>query len=217
MRKKNCLIVFCLMIFFAVPACGNEARTSRAAAGQSKGVSDVLEAGIAGRDALEPETLTEADSVMPTGTETPAEADSVMPTGTEAPEEADSADITDPEPKAEGAEGVDVDLTALSSTMVFSEVYNMMGEPESYVGKTVKMDGTFSVYYDEPTKEYYFACIIQDATACCAQGIEFELTDEYKYPDDYPEEGGNVCVVGVFDTYKENDSTYCTLRNARLV
>ena len=203
MRKKNCLIVFCLMIFFAVPACGNEAGVSRAATGQTKGVSDVLEAGIAGRDALEPETLTEADSVMPTGTETPAEAD--------------SADITDPEPKAEGAEGVDVDLTALSSTMVFSEVYNMMGEPESYVGKTVKMDGTFSVYYDEPTKEYYFACIIQDATACCAQGIEFELTDEYKYPDDYPEEGGNVCVVGVFDTYKENDSTYCTLRNARLV
>jgi len=210
MRKKICLIVFCLMIFFAVPACGNEAGVSRAATGQSKGVSDVLEAGIAGSDAekagteaSEPETLTEADSVMPTGTEAPAEAD--------------SADITDPEPKAEGAEGVDVDLTALSSTMVFSEVYNMMVEPESYVGKTVKMDGTFSVYYDEPTKEYYFACIIQDATACCAQGIEFELTDEYKYPDDYPEEGGNVCVVGVFDTYKENDSTYCTLRKARLV
>ena len=51
MRKKICLIVFCLMIFFAVPACGNEAGTSRAAAGQSKGVSDVLEAGIAGADA----------------------------------------------------------------------------------------------------------------------------------------------------------------------
>ena len=192
MRKKISLVVFCLMIFFAVPACSNEAGVSRAASGQSKGVSDVLEAGMAGADAEK------------------AGAD-------EAPAESDSADITDPESKAAASEGVDVDLTALSSTMVYSEVYNMMVEPESYVGKTVKMDGTFSVYYDEPTEEYYFACIIQDATACCAQGIEFELTDEYKYPDDYPEEGGNVCVVGVFDTYKENDSTYCTLRNARLV
>ncbi len=210
MRKKICLIVFCLMIFFAVPACGNEAGASRAAAGQSKGVSDVLEAGIAGADAEKAGT----NAIEP---ETRAEADSVMPTGTEAPAEADSADTTDPKPKAAAAEGVDVDLTVLSSTMVFSEVYNMMVEPENYVGKTVKMDGTFSVYYDEPTEEYYFACIIQDATACCAQGIEFELTGEYKYPDDYPEEGGNVCVVGVFDTYKENDSTYCTLRNARLV
>ena len=30
----------------------------------------------------------------------------------------------------------------LSSTMVYSEVYNMMVDPESYIGKTVKMDGS---------------------------------------------------------------------------
>ena len=112
--------------------------------------------------------------------------------------------------------GVDVDLTALSSTMVYSEVYNMMTSPEDYIGKTVKMRGTYAVYHDEQTDKYYFACIIKDATACCAQGIEFELTDDYTYPDDYPEEGGEVCVVGAFDTYKEGSNTYATLRNAQL-
>lgn len=93
----------------------------------------------------------------------------------------------------------------------------MMVTPENYVGKTVKMDGIFASYHDESSDKYYFACIISDATACCSQGIEFVLTDGYSYPDDYPEEGGDVCVVGVFDTYQEGGYTYCTLRNARLV
>ena len=61
------------------------------------------------------------------------------------------------------------------------------------------------------------ACIIQDATACCAQGIEFVLTEDYVYPDDYPEVDEEICVVGVFDTYQEGDYTYCTLRKAKLV
>lgn len=110
---------------------------------------------------------------------------------------------------------IDVDLTTLSGTMVYAEVYNMMISPKNYIGKTVKMNGTFTAYYDEDSGNYYFSCIIMDATACCSQGIEFILTDDYIYPDDYPEEGDTICVVGVFDTYKEGDYTYCTLRNAR--
>ena len=60
------------------------------------------------------------------------------------------------------------------------------------------------------------ACIISDATACCSQGIEFVLTDEYTYPDDYLKEGEKICVIETFDTYQEGDYTYCTLRNARI-
>ena len=57
----------------------------------------------------------------------------------------------------------------------------------------------------------------EDAAACCSQGIEFVLTDEYSYPDDYPEEGREICVVGVFDTYQEGGYTYCTLRDAKML
>ena len=103
---------------------------------------------------------------------------------------------------------IDVDLTKMSSTMVYSEVYNMMASPERYIGSTIKMDGEFALYHDEATDEYYFACVIQDATACCAQGIEFVLTEDYRYPDDYPKPGDEICVVGVFDTYKEGNYTY---------
>ena len=111
---------------------------------------------------------------------------------------------------------IDVDLTSLSSTFVYSEVYNMMTQPDDYIGKKICMEGQFSHYHDDTTGKDYYACIIQDATACCAQGIEFELEGEHTYPDDYPEEGTIVKVEGVFDTYMEGENKYCTLRDAHM-
>ena len=103
---------------------------------------------------------------------------------------------------------VDVDLTTLSSTMVYSEVYNMLYENTAdYIGKTVKMKGAFGVAQvvidgvaqQEPTA---YACVIADATACCTQGIEFVLSGEHTYPQDYPELGEEITVVGTFETYE---------------
>ena len=59
------------------------------------------------------------------------------------------------------ASDIDIDLTTLSSTMVYSEVYNMMNSPEKYVGKMVRMNGKFAVY-KYPERNYY-TCIIKDA------------------------------------------------------
>ena len=80
-----------------------------------------------------------------------------------------------------------------------------------------KLNTVMASYYDEAADRRYFACIIQDATACCAQGIEFELAGELKYPDDYPSDGEAICVEGVFETYKEGELTYVTLRKARFL
>ena len=122
------------------------------------------------------------------------------------------------------ADGVDVDLTALSSTMVYSEVYNMLYfYPEDYYGKTVKMTGLFNVYQsvdengvvlDMPVA---YACIISDATACCAEGMEFALEGDYIYPDDYPELGAEITVIGEFQSYAENGIAWYHLVNARMV
>ncbi|MBO4762748.1 MAG: hypothetical protein J5499_04925 [Lachnospiraceae bacterium] len=112
------------------------------------------------------------------------------------------------------ADGIDVDLTQMSATMVYAEVYNIMVNPDRYIGKTIKADGEFAAYLDESTGKMYYACIIKDATACCAQGLEFAPADEKKYPDDFPAEGDEVCVVGVFDTYMEGEDTYGVLKDA---
>ena len=166
----------------------------------SSGVEDVLKAGL---EEEEKKTLYTPD---PTSTPTP------IPTP-ETPDTTENNDEPGESVVIPSSEGVDVDLTMLSSTMVYSEVYNMMYIPEDYIGKVVKMNGQYSYYNDEASGMEYYACIIQDATACCAQGIEF-VPDN---PEACPEEGGEVTVVGVFDTYMEGEYMYCTLRNATIL
>ena len=91
--------------------------------------------------------------------------------------------------------GVDVDLTVLSSTIVYSEVYNMLyNDPAHYLGKTVKARGTFSIYQlvtdgvlqPDPVS---YACIISDAAACCAEGMEFVLEGDLHLPGRLPGAG----------------------------
>ncbi len=109
---------------------------------------------------------------------------------------------------------VDLDLTALSSTMVYSEVYNMVNVPQDYMGKTVKARGPFAIYEDPASGYIYYAVIIKDATACCSSGLEFILTDDLKYPDDYPALGTEITVSGVFGVYYEGNTRYPRLNAA---
>lgn len=119
--------------------------------------------------------------------------------------------------QAEETVSVDYDLTSMSSDMVYATVYQMMMDPENYVGKTVRMSGTYNAVYYEPTKQYYHYCLIQDAAACCAQGIEFVWGDGgHVYPDEYPSDDSGIVVQGVFKTYQEDGYEYCHLEDAVL-
>ena len=125
-------------------------------------------------------------------------------------------------PSQPAAGKVDVDLTVLSSTMVYAEVYNMLyNDPESYLGKTVRARGEFSIYQLvvdgvlQPDPVAY-ACIIADAAACCAEGMEFVPEGDLTYPEDYPELGAEITVIGEFQSYEENGMTWYHLVNARL-
>ena len=109
---------------------------------------------------------------------------------------------------------VDIDLTALSSTLVYSEVLNMLQSPDEYMGKSVRMSGSFAVA--EGDGRMYYACIIKDATACCSNGIEFLWDGDHSYPADYPAVGTDITVVGEFDKYYEGENMYIQLINAQL-
>ncbi len=122
-----------------------------------------------------------------------------------------------PETGTAAEERIDIDLTSMSSSMVYSTVYDMLTNPDPYKGKTVKMKGPFAVYLDETTGNRFFACIIRDATACCAQGMEFALRNAGTWPDDYPELGTEVTVVGTFGTYVDDGYMYCTLKDSVFV
>lgn len=108
-------------------------------------------------------------------------------------------------------EVLDVDLTVMSSTMVYAEVYNMMVNPDDYIGKIVKMRGSYYAPFYEETNTYYHYVIIEDATACCTQGIEFIWNGEHNYPGDYPAENTEIELVGIFGSYEELGTTYYCL------
>lgn len=138
------------------------------------------------------------------------------------PLETGATEQTETAPSEDTGESAFVDLTALSSTMVYAEVFAMMSSPEDYVGKTVKMQGIFSkgqLYAAGSLNDggTVFACVIQDATACCAQGIPFELAGDHTYPQDYPELGDTITVVGTFEIHQQEGMQFCRLRDAELV
>jgi len=115
-----------------------------------------------------------------------------------------------------GEAQVDLDLSRLSGTVVYAQVFNMMNDYENYLGKTIRMAGYYSYYEDLTRDVVYHACVIPDATACCAQGIEFVWGGEHAWPDDYPEEGTDILVTGRLDSYMEEDTVYLHLVDAEV-
>jgi len=101
-----------------------------------------------------------------------------------------------------------IDLTAMSSTMVYAEINNMMTNPKDYMGKTVKMSGPYYTGHVEETGNNYHYIIIEDATACCQQGLEFIWKGDHTYPDDYPPDNARIEAAGVFGSYEELGNTY---------
>ena len=113
----------------------------------------------------------------------------------------------------------DVDLTQMGSDMVYATVYQMMVTPKEYEGKTVKVSGRYYATWYDATSKYYHYVVIQDAMACCAQGMEFVWDDgQHIYPDEYPEDNAAIEVTGTFETYKEDgdENLYCRLENAKI-
>lgn len=104
-----------------------------------------------------------------------------------------------PQPTATPSpDGVDIDLTQLSATMVFAEVAAMVRTPEDYLGKRVQMAGPLAVYEANPALgiDYFYTVVIQDATACCQQGMEFIWPE-----GTLPEAGTGLVVTGTFAEY----------------
>lgn len=116
------------------------------------------------------------------------------------------------------ANHIDIDLSRMSATMVYSVVFQMVTEPQKYVGKRIKMKGAFSSYKDEETGRRFFGCVIKDALACCSQGLAFETFKPRKYPKDYPSEGSSITIIGNFEYEKEEDGIgFPIIKNAIFV
>ena len=69
-----------------------------------------------------------------------------------------------------------------------------------------QLDGNGNPIPDTPVQ---VVCVVTDATACCAQGLEFVCRDDKTYPDDYPARGADITVTGEFESYQDADGITC--------
>ena len=111
---------------------------------------------------------------------------------------------------------IDIDLTRMSSTMVYAYVFKMVNEPTKFIGKRIRMKGVFSSYYDQETKKRFFGCVIADALACCSQGLAFEPAKKRKFPDEFPDEGTKIEITGDFEMAEDGDDAYPIKRNEKM-
>lgn len=132
--------------------------------------------------------------------------------------ETNVAEVPGPEKKAEAQElpdeKVDLDLTSLSSTMIYAEIFNMVVEPEKYDGKKIRMKGLAALFHDDERNRDSYACIVKDATACCAQGIDFALSDAAASSSGYPKDGDEITLTGTFREIMEGDISHYMITEA---
>ena len=108
------------------------------------------------------------------------------------------------------AAAVDIDLTKMSATMVYSTVFNMVNNPTNFVGKTMRMRGEYTTY-PISASETIHACLVRDAAGCCSQGLEFVLSNR-----NYPTGAGEITVVGTIAVQKISGKYVCYLKNSAL-
>ncbi len=107
--------------------------------------------------------------------------------------------------QAKNSDTSEINLTSMSSTMVYSYVFNMISTPDDFIGQRFRIRGIYDEQYWDQTKLTYHYIVIADATACCAQGLEFVLTDPNAA---YPQVGEEFEISGIFGTYEEEGNLY---------
>ena len=105
----------------------------------------------------------------------------------------------------------DLDMTGLNYNMISSLLFNMLVEPETYLGKRIKMKGQFYSEFDETNLVRHYSVLIYDATACCQTGLQFIRQGEYVFPDDYPEQMTEITVSGILKIKDLNGMDYLYL------
>ena len=111
---------------------------------------------------------------------------------------------------------IDLDLTQMSSTMIYSTMFDMLVMPEDYVEKNIKLKGWFETYTDPLTGEIFYAVVVPDATACCQQGLEFIWPGDHHYPADFPDPGQDVTVTGLYKLIDKDGFAYNYLEATKL-
>lgn len=105
---------------------------------------------------------------------------------------------------------VDIDLTQMAESEAYEQMIAFRTDAIDYVGKVIRLTGYHKC---APTDTMtYHVCVVNDVQTSETEGLEFELEEGLNYP----EEGAEITISGVFETYMEGENLYCHLTNAKL-
>lgn len=203
MRNLCCLIVFTVMILGAYLTGCSENYTDHAAAGNLTQIQPVKPI-IPGSSYKVP-PKSEASNVP----EPPSES---VPSTTDAEPSSSETSLTE-------QPNVDLDLTKFSANMIYAEIYNMELSPEDYKGKIIKLTGEYVHFPKDvdqngnPTsEEEVYACMIRDAMACCATGIEFIPEKDSSFWTNAPEDGSEITITGLCDIFLDESGLFTVIQ-----
>ncbi len=117
-------LLLAALLVFGLSGCGSEKAMAKTASGSSPTVSQIMEDALKSGD-------------VAGDTKEAAESKEETAAAEKEPEASDPAQGQ--VSTSEASSDVDVDLAAMSSTLVFAEVKNIMYDPYSYVGKIIRM------------------------------------------------------------------------------
>ncbi len=109
-----------------------------------------------------------------------------------------------------------IDLSAVSRSTAYAELSFLAYEPSLYVGKTIRLTGSFTSAYDEELGETFYGCEIADVTACCRQGLDFAAAPAYAALVAELSQGEKITVQGVFERYELQGITLYRLGGAQI-
>ena len=96
-----------------------------------------------------------------------------------------------------------MDFTKMSDTMIAAEMSNMRSRPNDYVGKIIKLSGEYNARFISELDGYAHFIVYYEGDACCPpEEIEFRLSDENAFSDDFLEDGVMIELEGVFESYR---------------
>lgn len=206
---KNRFIKFFIIfiIFVAIAGCGKKRQNKNQMFSTTKSVKDTIEEEMK----KEQEKKENAENEKALKNDFQATEEDVKEINEDKNEEKKKAENVG----GENQKDIDYDLTEMNSDMIYATVFMVVQDPESYAGKTFKIYGNSYTFPTTEGKSMTHYCLIKDALACCAQGLEFiSSNSDEKYPDD----GDEIIVTGTLESYTVEDipMPLCRLVNAKI-
>lgn len=207
MKKRFIKFFIIFIIFVAIAGCGKKRQTGNQMFSTTKSVKDTIEDEMK----KEEQKKENAENEKALKDDFQATEEDVKEINEDKNEENEKAENVGEENKKD----IDYDLTEMNSDMIYATVFMVVQDPESYAGKTFKIYGNSYTFPTTEGKSMTHYCLIKDALACCAQGLEFiSSNSDEKYPDD----GDEIVVTGTLESYTIEDipMPLCRLVNAKI-